>query len=73
MSERVYQHVITKGGESYTREMGVFPCDGYAAFDSYKYLSDRMQHEGGMLAVDDDRYVAMDCIARISYTRQEVH
>lgn len=71
--ERVYQHVFTKSGELYSRELGVFSCDGCVAFDSYKYLNDRMQHEKGLLRVDDDVYVAMDCIARISYERHEVH
>ena len=73
MSEEVYMYVATKGGESYCRKLGEFPIDGMKSFDSYKWLSDRMQYEGGMLQVDDDCYVSMDCIARVRFDRQEVH
>ena len=69
MSERVYQHVITKGGESYTRELGVFDD-----FNANLYIAKITNIPPyNIIQVDEEAYVNFDCVLKLHFTRREVH
>ena len=69
MAEYIVQHIITKGGESYTQSLGVlddFNVRGYMAKVTNTPPFDLIEAEA-------DTFVAFDVIAKLWFTRMEVH
>lgn len=65
--EHMFMHVVTKGGESYCRDLGL-----HKGFSSWLYLT-AANENGRMIQVDDDRWLSLDSVASIRFTRMEVH
>ena len=69
MAEQVTQHVITKGGEFYSLNLGTFDD-----FNVYKYMAKITNIPPfNLIDVDEDTYVAFDVITKLWFTRTEVH
>lgn len=69
MAEQVTQHVITKGGEFYSRNLGTFEV-----FNVHAHMGEITNIPPyNLIEADDDTYVAFDVIAKLWFTRTEVH
>ena len=69
MSEQVYQHVVSKGGESYTLDIGIFDD-----FEPWKYLNKVTNNPMyPLIPVMEDEFMAIDHILKLEFERMEVH
>lgn len=69
MAEQVTQHVITKGGEFYSSDLGVFE-----KFNADTHMGEITNIPPyNLIKADEDTYVAFDVVAKLWFTRTEVH
>lgn len=65
--EQITMHVVTKGGETYARYLGT-----HNKFSDTLYLTNALEN-GGMVKVDNDTWLSLENILRITFRRDEVH
>lgn len=65
----VYQHVVTSGGETYTKHLGMFD-----EFNVDGYLSDVTNVPwGDLIEVEDNVYVNFSVITKLWFSSIEAH
>lgn len=69
MCERITQHITTKGGEFFSREIGII--DDFKP-DSYLGEVTNIPPYNLILATEDT-FVSFDSISKMWFTRMEVH
>lgn len=69
MAEQVVQHITTKGGESYDRILGVF--DDFNVYAHIASITNIPPYD--LIEAEDETFVAFDVIAKLWFTRTEVH
>lgn len=72
MGETVTQHIITKGGEFYSREL---PHLGYdKKFNPNAYMAEITNIPPyNLIQATDDTFVSFDSVLRLWFTRTEIH
>jgi len=69
MAEQVIQHITTKSGEYYSLNLGTFDD-----FNVYRYMAKITNIPPyNLIEADDDTYISFDAIAKLWFTRVDVH
>lgn len=69
MAEQVTQHITTKSGEFYSRDLGMFE-----KFNANTHMGEITNIPPyNLIEADDDTYISFDAIAKLWFTRTEVH
>ena len=72
MGEKVTQHIITKGGEFYSRELTRLECSD--EFNLNAYMSQITNTPPyNLIQATEDTFVAFDSVLKLWFTRMEVH
>ena len=69
MAERVTQHITTKSGEHYSCNLGIF--DAFSVDAHMGTITNIPPYN--LIEADDDTYISFDVIAKLWFTRTEVH
>lgn len=72
MAEQVTQHIITKGGEFYSRELTILEYND--EFDPNGYMA-RITNipPYNLIQATDDTFISFDSVLKLWFTRTEVH
>lgn len=69
MYEEIMQHIITKGGEVYTRNLGIM--EDFNQMDYMAMIANIPPFT--LIQADDSTYVSFDAVLKLWFTRVEVH
>lgn len=72
MNEEITQHIITKGGEFYSRRLTQLDYNG--EFNPNGYMAQIANIPPfTLIQADDSTYVSFDAVLKLWFTRTEIH